>query len=195
VTRLLLAGLAGGAVLFVWDAVSRTVLPWPDRGLKQFSHEWVVADAVTRFARGPGMYALPHPTYEDPVLSDTMNRALAERSRRLYRTGPVVFASARFACGPPPPAQWAKSFLIQVLAALPVAWLLGRLAPAGFGARWSAVLVFALAACAAVHLPYWNWWNFSTRHTAVTVADALIGWGLAGLPLAAIVRPRTSVES
>ena len=37
-------------------------------------------------------------------------------------------------------------------------------------------------------MPYWNWWGFSFGYVVVEIADAVIGWFLAGLAIAAVAK-------
>jgi hypothetical protein len=41
----------------------------------------------------------------------------------------------------------------------------------------------------SILVSYWNWYGFPTDFTIGAVLDEVIGWFLAGLVLAAIVRP------
>lgn len=165
---LLIGGIVGGIVVFIWGAVSWMVLPWHDATLQKFSNEDVVAVTLDAYAPDPGVYVLA------PGMDESGR--LAEDGE----IGRVVFAAIQ----PPMPSMNAamlKNLLAQILAALLVTWLVLKAALPSFGQRVLLVLAFAAAASLVGIVPNWIWWGFSTGYTLVNIADLLIGWGLAGL--------------
>ncbi len=53
------------------------------------------------------------------------------------------------------------------------------------------VTLLGIFGFATVSVPYWNWYGFPTDFTLAEAIDHVVGWFLAGLVLAAIVRPIT----
>ena len=91
--------------------------------------------------------------------------------------------------------QLARSFVFDILSALAVAWLLSRAAAKSFRGRLVFVVVAgAVIAALMTDLANWNWFAYPADYTLASMADKIIGWGLAGLALAAIVRPCTARE-
>lgn len=173
---LLIGGIAGGIVVFVWGAVSWMVLPWHEATLKRFSNEDVVSVTLDAYAPDTGVY----------VLSPGMDES--GKPVEDQETGRVVFAAIQ----PPMPSMNAamlKGLVTQVLAALLVTWLVIKAALPGFGQRVLLVLAFAAGASLVGIVPNWIWWGFSTGYTLVNIADLLIGWGLAGLVISWAAKP------
>jgi hypothetical protein len=48
--------------------------------------------------------------------------------------------------------------------------------------------LFGLAVGILGELPSWNWWGFSAGYAFVGIADAVIGWSLAGLCIAKLLK-------
>ena len=59
IQSLLLAALAGGAVVFVWGAISWMALPWHHKSFQKFTDEEGVAKALMAAAPASGLYSLP----------------------------------------------------------------------------------------------------------------------------------------
>jgi len=52
------------------------------------------------------------------------------------------------------------------------------------------VTLLGLSAWVAIAIPYWNWYGFPTDFTMGKGIEQVLGFFLAGLVLAAIVKPR-----
>ena len=80
--------------------------------------------------------------------------------------------------------------LIQLLAVTIAALLLAAAAPnLNFLGRFMFVGLLGVFAGVTGHLPNWNWWWFPADFTVMRVVDSVINWGLAGLAMAAIIKP------
>jgi hypothetical protein len=53
-----------------------------------------------------------------------------------------------------------------------------------YARRIGFLAVAGLAAGVIADLPNWNWWGFSGRYTAVSIADSMLTWLIAGLVIA-----------
>ena len=45
-----------------------------------------------------------------------------------------------------------------------------------------------------INVSYWNWYKFPTAFTVASLVEQLIGWTLAGLVMALILRPRPGTD-
>jgi len=54
--RIILAGIAGGVVLFIWGAFSHMVLPFGEIGIKSMPNEAPVMAAMRSNITEPGLY-------------------------------------------------------------------------------------------------------------------------------------------
>jgi hypothetical protein len=164
----IIGGVVGGLILFVWAALSWTVLPWHMLTLHSFKDPAAVAQIVQVNAPQSGIYLVPAPTQEATPTQ-----------------GPLVFASVHL---PGMSSSMVPSLVIelaiQIIAAFLVTWMLTKTKDLNYFSRIGFVLVFALTANVVTELPYWNWFYFDATYTLVMFVDLLIGWFLAGLVLA-----------
>ena len=81
-------------------------------------------------------------------------------------------------------------FGTNVVCALLAAILVSQLRP-GLIVRTACVTVVGLLASLMTLVPYWNWYGYPTDFTVAQIVEHTVGWLLAGLVLASIVRPST----
>jgi len=175
---LLLGGVLGGVLVFIWGAISWMVLPWHAATMKKFSNEDVVAVTLQAYAPEPGVYVLPN---AGGGKTPEEKRALMQEAERAMAEGPIVFASIQ---GPSQGMGKQMGLGTQILAAMLITWIVLQAGLASFGGRLALVLAFAVAASLVGIVPNWIWWGFSTDFTLVGIADMLIGWALGGLAIA-----------
>ncbi len=182
--KILIGGIGGGLLAFVWGGFSWMVSPWRDHGLQKFQDETAVAAVVKANVAQPGMYYLPYWSDGDKEAEEQMQAKMRE--------GPLVFASVQLTGSAEMGANFAKGLLTQILAAVLVTWMVFNAGIASYRGRLVFVLVFALAAAVVGILPSWNWWGFSNTFTLIAFGDMLAGWLLAGLVIAKVTAPVTT---
>lgn len=170
VKKLLWGALAGGAILFLWGALSWMALPWHNMTMQKFPNETAVAEFLIHQTPQDGVYRLPW----------NFHKALG---------GPLVLASVAHQGGRPMVQASVFSFLIQALAAGFVTFLVLEGGIQKYWDRVGCVTVFAIAAGIVGYLPQWNWWGYSAGHVLVEMLDLVAGWFLAGLAIAKITAP------
>jgi hypothetical protein len=82
-------------------------------------------------------------------------------------------------------------FGTNVVCALLAAIVVSQLRP-GFALRAACVAILGLLASIMTLVPYWNWYGFPPDFTLAQIIEHTVGWLLAGVALAAIVRPSVS---
>ena len=89
------------------------------------------------------------------------------------------------------PGQLMFQALTDVVLGVLLAFLLSKVAASlgSFGARVAFVAGVGLIAGVALLVPYWNWYGFPTNFTVASLADQLIAFCVAGLILAAFIKP------
>lgn len=185
VNRVLMAGLLGGVVVFIWSTLSWMLLPWHFTSLQHFGDERAVAQVLTNNVAHSGIYVLPNPHRSAPQAGQGGGKS---ESAPLPSATPLVFASVRLPGDAPSMAQaFSGSLAIQVLGALLAAWLLSLTRGLRYAQRVLFVTLAGVFAAVVGCLPYWNWWGFSTDYTLVSVADIVIGWFFAGLAIAKLL--------
>jgi hypothetical protein len=181
--RILLGGLLGGIVLFVWGFVSWAVLPWHEATLNVVSNEDAVLGAIAANATKRGIYLIPGAP-DTTGLSDEEAERREQEAMKKMGEGPFVFAAVTPGRSPGMGAALAGSFVIQFVSAALATFLLMRASAMPYLARTAFVMLLGLFAGIVVHLPHWNWWGFAMDYTLVGIADLVIGWFLAGLVVA-----------
>ena len=188
--RRLLAAIAGGIVVFVWSAVSHMALGLGSAGIRTLPNEERMAQAIRGVVTEPGLYFFPG---MDPSrkMTPEEERAWTER----YRRGPsglmIVQPGGR---DPMEPTQFVVELLADILAAGVAAFIL-----AGLGgpllARAGAVGLLGLFEWADLSVSYWNWYKFPTLYTGAALVEQVVGWALAGLVMALMLRPRPATTA
>lgn len=179
VKKIVISGIVGGVVLFLWSAISWMVLPYHMETIHSFKDSKVVAETVKDNAMvSSGMYFTP-------MMHKDGSNMSTEEARQ-----PMVFAAVTVE-GMNKSMQTAMGYGLatQILAAFLVAYMLMQLpSTAGYIRRVWFVVVFGLSAGVVTDIPYWNWFGFDCNYTLVQMADLIVGWFFAGLVLGLICR-------
>lgn len=191
--RILVAALVAAVVVFVWGAVG-----WAG-GLYSFGFKPMPAgnDLAAQLAA-----SVPESAgYYYPPLPDTLGMtpqqaelAMQEANER-YRTGPIMLALVhKGGVDPQSPTIFLRGFAIEFFACAVLAAIMGIAAK--FGARTQDRVALALALAAfvvlGVHGVMWNFMHIPDSFSIAMAIDGFVGWSLAGLVCALIVRPRRS---
>jgi hypothetical protein len=180
--RTFLAALLGGLIVFMWGALSHTVLPLGHMGISSAevgTETEAVAFLTAKFPES-GTYFMPD-----------MERVPKEQ---WPASGPTAFLVWR----PDTPYTMGKHMAIEftsnVLAALLAAMLLccGSLCSTKLLCRATAVMGLGVFAWLSISVSQWNWYGFSTGQMIGEGLDQAIGWFLAGLGMAAILKPKAA---
>ena len=187
-TSLLKGGLLGGITLFIWGAVSWTVLPWHDMTLNKFTNEDAVVAAITANAPAPGVYFLPNARHEPGMTAAEKEAAWKAMENRMAQ-GPVLFASLRLKGAPSMLPYALTGIIISIIGATLGTLLLLQIRETAYLRRAGFLALFGFTAGVVCFLPYWNWFDFSAAYTAVSIVDLVIGWFLTGLVIAKVAAP------
>ena len=180
--RVLLAGVIGGIVLFLWGAVAHMALPIGEMGMKVASNQEAALAALEASATpGAGVYMLPGMSPEE-WSNEEARKTFAEKAK----TTPYAFViyqpggnPVNVSMGP----SLVKQFVGDTLVALLVAWLMS-LAPFAFGRRVLIGTVVGIASWLAISMPYWNWYMFPSDFTLGTLLHVGLGLLIASVPMA-----------
>ena len=174
--KILLAAAAGGAVLFVWNAIVWMALQYHNRDFRKLDDSQGVSDALTKSGATPGFYNIPH--YHE-YAGGMKDPAFHER----YKKGPNAF----IVVGKPGPCMegsaFVKGFVLTVLEGFAIAVLLhfsggnvvGMPRTIGFCAALGAFSHGGAAIAQSI------WMQFPWAHAWKTVFDGVVGYALAGL--------------
>lgn len=193
--RLILAALIGAVVLFAWGFVSYVVLDYHWRVVHPMPQEDKVVPMLSSAIPRTGVYLIPVPM-ADPTAAPTEEEQKAWAAK--HESGPIgmVFWRTQGA-KPMEPKVFIRGLAINFIAAMCAAMVarFAAVAGAGLGRRWASIMLMAMFAGAAVNLTNWNYWYLPEDYTMVMVMDLLVGWALAGLPIAWMVGRRPTAAA
>ena len=189
--RVILGAIIGGILVFAWSMVSWMVLPYHTQSIHQFKDEAALTKLIKEQADQSGVYVLPF------VPGDTLSKGPAEQKaaweevQKKQQAGPMVFASVALE-GTQYNMKTAMTYslILQIVGAFIISLMLCCCCCTGYFCRVLTVSTIGLLVGLLGTVPYLVWWKFSLPFTLACAADALIGWTLAGIFMAAIVKPR-----
>jgi hypothetical protein len=182
VKRIVIAGVVGGLIVFVWSAVSHMVLPLGNIGFESLPNDEPVISALKGSVPESGLYFFPgFPNHREATQEE--QEAYLARLRQ-GPSGVVVYTAGGVEAMAP--SRFVTEFVSCLLAALVAAWVLASVV-GGYGKRLLVVALLGFFAFASLLLSYWNWYGFPTDYTLANGFGEVVGWLLAGLAMAKIV--------
>jgi hypothetical protein len=181
--KVIAGGLAAGIVVFCWGAIAHLVLPIGNMGIRQIPNEDSVIGTIRNAIQEPGFYFFP---------GMDMSRAPSESEQQAWnaklKQGPAGVLIIQPQGGEPmSPRQLGTEVATDIVAAILAALLLSQ-ARGNYWGRVAFVALLGIFGFVTISVPYWNWYAFPTDFTTAEAVDQVVGWFLAGLVLAAIVR-------
>ncbi|MDA1014541.1 MAG: hypothetical protein O3A00_08835 [Planctomycetota bacterium] len=185
--RIVIGGFAGAVVYFIWGNLVWMVLPLHTPTLSGLPNETAISEALKSQSLETSVYMVPWSDNEadwaDPD-SDWAKR---------HEAGPVyTIIYKKEGAVPMPPSVMLTGFALDLIMALLAAVLLScTLGCCGkcYVRRVGFVAGLGVFVAFAAHASYWNWMHFPLDYTLAFMVDVSVGWTLAGLVLAAIVKP------
>jgi hypothetical protein len=184
--KVVIGGIVAGLVVFVWGFVSHVILPLGEVGIRQIPNENAVVGAMKDAISEPGLYVFPGmDLHHKPTEAE--ERAWTAK----YAAGPTgVLIYHPQGETPMSPKQLGTEALTNIIAAWIAALLIWQVA-GSFGARVLFVTLLGLFSWVTICVPYWNWYRFPADFTTAAAIEQIVAWFLAGLVLAAIVKPKS----
>ncbi len=179
--RVLVAGLIGGIVMFIWGVTAHMALGFGEAGFRQpLNENAALAGLQAGLGTQAGVYVLPALDREkmnDPneVLSYSLKAVRSPYAWVVYQPQGTDMTKM----GPQIGRQWAS----DTLAGLALAFVMG-LAGLGFRRRLAIAAAAAVFAWLSSMLPYWNWYRFPLDFTLAALAEQLVGWLISGAAMA-----------
>lgn len=187
-TKILLGGIVAGIVIFCWGFVSHMLLSLGEMGMQTIAHEDDLNAAIRKDVRDPGLYFVPGRDMSKSPTQEEMQAHMAKITKGPYGFM-VIYPNGR-------DASMSKRLPIEfgtnVACALLAAVIASQLRP-GFIVRVACVTLIGILASIMTLVPYWNWYGFPTDFTLAQLVEHTVGWFLAGVVLALIVRPAPAV--
>lgn len=183
--RIIVAGLVGGLVMFLWSFVSHVVLPLGEVGVTTNWNEAATVAAMKNDIKEPGFYFFPgmdkaHAADEAKMAEWTAKYKAGPRGILIFHpTGEEPMGAKTML------TELGSNMLAAIAAALVISWLIcnlfGRIAAAG---------LIGLAGWMSIDVSLWNWYGFPTSYTLAQGVDQVVGWLLSGIAIALILRSR-----
>lgn len=185
----LVAAVLGGIVVWMWGAVFHMLTPLGVADMKnEVAGENAVMSAMkSEFTQGDGIYLLPSMDLGDHG-DEVRIKAWAEKAK----TGPYAFVIYRGDGLPGDPAAMGPQILHQLLTSTIAAFLLAVVlgaVPGSYAKRVSVATLFGVFAWLVVAVPQFTWYYFPRNFAMVGVLEHGVGWLLAGLIIAKLVKP------
>lgn len=177
--RVLLAGLVGGVVMFIWATIAHVATPLATAGLKPIPQEASTV-ATLRAALGdtPGLYFFPY-------LEGSDSKAMADQKAKM-QLGPTGLLAYQ-APGSPAmmPRQLAVELLLEVGESILAALVIS--AAPDIGRRIGLAVVIGVIAAVSTNFSYWNWYGFGWAYTLANAFTELMKYVFAGVAIIAFL--------
>jgi len=185
--KIIPAALAGAVVYFIWQMSAWMFLPIHGPTVGPLPDETPVRELLIEQNVETGVYVVPYGTKE------AMMDAESEYMKR-HESGPLVaIYFQKEGAAPMSPKVLGIGLLTDILGCSIVATLLwcalGGCCMAKYWGRVGFITGFGVFLALMGHFAYYNWMHFPIDYTAMFMVDAIVGWFLAGLAIAAIIRP------
>jgi len=180
--QLILGSVLGGIVLFVWGAIAWMFIPWPGQPLRAFKNEDAVTQAIVANAPKSGNYLMPNADQKG-LTAEQQQKAMEKMAK-----GPIVFAAVRLEPFNSMAKPLVSQFLTQLLVALLATLLLSQTCGLSYKSRVVFLTVIGLIIFVGGHFDEATWWSFSNAYMLMQFGAIVIGWFLASLIMAKVVR-------
>jgi hypothetical protein len=191
--RVLLAGLLGGIAMFVWSSVAHTVLPLGRTGVQEIPNEQGVLTAMqTQLGAKSGLYAFPGLGLGPNPTRAQENAAMPEYEKKLASSPSGLLIYHPPGASGFTPGKLGTEFVTELIEALFVAFLLAQTTLGSFLSRVGFVTLIGITAAITTNIPYWNWYGFPSTYTTAYMTIEIVGYVVAGLVVAAIVKKERS---
>lgn len=190
--RVLIAGFAGGIVMFFWGFAWHNLLGFGLVGINDIPNEQAVVGTLKTSVPERGMYVIPGMNIPASATSE-QKRAIQEAAMKKAAAGPsgiLIYLPAGNAMTP-------KTLLTEcstnILQALLVAFLLAQTRLRRFSSRLGFAFVIGLVAAITTNISYWNWFGFPGNYTLAAVIFQVLAFFLVGLVAAGVVKSSAEV--
>jgi hypothetical protein len=191
--KILLTGILGGIVMFIWTSVAHMALPLGEAGIHEIPNESAVLSAMqSNIGDQTGLYIFPGPGVGKNATRQEKNEAMRHVAEKMAAnpSGILMYhAPGRpFTIG-----KWLGiEFGTELLEAILVVFLLAQTRIVSFAGRVGFVLAAGILAAVTTNISYWNWYGFPGVYTASYMLIQMVGFLLVGVAAALILPKRAS---
>jgi hypothetical protein len=190
-TRILIAGIIGGVVMFIWSFIAHEFLPIGELGIKVMPNEDVVTSTLFTNLRDPGFYIFPSGGLTPSATREQKEaaRKKAEEQMASGAAGVLIYCPGRIFNFP---KRLGIEFATEVLESILAVFLLAQTQISGFGGKVGFILVAGILASITTNVPYVNWYGFPKDYALGYMTTQIVGFLLVGIVAALILRQRTT---
>jgi hypothetical protein len=186
--RAINGGILGGIVVFIWGAIAHMALPLGEMGIRELPGEDKIVGPMKDAIKEPGFYFFPG--LDRNKATEAEQKAWEEKIKQGPTGVLIIQPQGGEAMSP---RQLATEFGANVVAALLAAAVLTQVRSNYIG-RVLVVTLMGVFGFVSIVVSYWNWYGFPTDFAIAEAIMEIVGWLLAGLVMAAIVRPLKAPE-
>lgn len=186
-TRIITAGAVGAIVYFIWGMMAWMAVPLHDSSVHALPGERAVVTTLQDQNLSSGFYVAPYASS-----SEEMGDPDSEFMKN-HTAGPILtLVYRKDGAAPMGPSMLLGGFVLDLLSAMLAACLLSSIGPCGrsYWCRVGFVAGLGVFVALVGHMAYWNWMYFPLDYTIAFVVDVVVGWTLAGLAIAALIKPQ-----
>ncbi|PYI59642.1 MAG: hypothetical protein DMC60_09840 [Verrucomicrobia bacterium] len=188
--KLLVAGILGGIVMFIWTSIAHMALPLGEAGIGEIPNESAVLSSMqSTIGEQSGLYVFPGPGVGKNATRQEKNDAMKHMVEKMAAnpSGILMYHA------PGRPFTFGKwlgiEFGTELFETILVVFLLAQTRITTFAGRVGFVLVAGILAAITTNVSYWNWYGFPSAYTAGYMFIQIVGFFLVGI-VAALVLPR-----
>ncbi len=187
--KILLAGILGGIVMFIWTSIAHMALPLGEAGLGEIPNESAVLSAMqSNIGEQTGLYIFPGRGLGKNATRQEKQEAMKHMGEKIATnpSGILMYHA------PGRPLSLGKllgvEFGTELLEAILVVFLLAQTRIASFAGRVGFVLAAGILAAIATNVSYWNWHGFPCVYTASYMLIQIVGFLCVGIVAALVLR-------
>jgi len=189
--KILVTGILGGIVMFIWTSVAHMALPLGEAAIREIPNESAVLSAMqSNIGDRTGLYIFPGPGVGKNATRQEKNDAMKHTVEKIAvnPSGILMYhAPGRpFTIG-----KWLGiEFGTELLEAILVVFLLAQTRIVSFAGRIGFVVVAGILAAITTNVSYWNWYGFPCVYTASYMFIQIVGFFLVGIAAALLLPKR-----
>jgi hypothetical protein len=191
-TRIVLAGIVGGIVMFIWNFVAHDLLPLGEMGVRLIPNEDAVTSVLqTNLGDTSGFYVFPSGGLTPGATREQKEAAMkkAEEQMAAGAGGALIYRPKRIFNFP---KRLGIEFATEMIESLLAVFLLAQTRITSFGGKVGFILTAGILAAIATNVPYANWYGFPKTFTLAQMIMMVVSFLLVGIVAALILPKRTS---
>jgi hypothetical protein len=193
-TRILLAGIVGGVVMFIWNFVAHEFLPLGEMGVSVMQNEDAVTSALqSNLGDNSGFYIFPSGGLTPGATGDQKKAAMEKAQKQMAEgaAGLLIYRPKRVFNFP---KRLGIEFATEVVEALLAVFLLAQTRITSFGGKVGFVVMVGILAAIATNIPYANWYGFPKPYTLGQLTIMFVSFLLVGIVAGLMMRPRSAEQ-